>query len=365
MSILTQIAILKLMKNEDLKLQTLHCHTTNSDGALTPVELLDECRNNGIGVVAITDHDTLPTEEQVRRLKGLKEHPVRCVFGIELTSGYPKEIYNLDPKLFHIVGLFVDPLNEDIINYTSEYKELRTRRMKLKIAAFRKLGFKVDDGAVFSQIAEGGAPGTLSLVIALMNNRQNKPVIGRYFREFKELAAKDNKVKQMYGEIMDDVRGDRQKYFGMFFKDGSPFKIELPRHDPTPMGSVVSLIHNAGGVAFLAHWSFDRDNVSRSLVQKLVQEKRLDGVETIYDLFLLNNPHWKRKLQTDRAFLRKVAAKYGVPISGGVDAHKKEDLKLFADATSYSQETVGMVQKIIASTNCDVKNSSLTRDVDF
>lgn len=353
------------MESTKAKIQTLHAHTTNSDGALTPEQLLEECSKNGIGVVAFTDHDTVPTRDQIRRLEKYKGFPTKYVYGIELTSGYPKEIYHLDPKLFHIVGLFIDPLNKDIIEYTMEYKELRTQRMKLKITAFRELGFKVTGESVFSQIAEGGAPGTLSLVNALMANPQNKMVIDRFFGEFKKLSVGDRKIKQMYDEIMDDVRGDRQKYFGMFFKDGSPFKIMLPKHAPTPMESIVSIIHNAGGVAFLAHWSFDRDNVSRSLVEKLIQEKRLDGVETVYDLFLLGNPHWKRKFQLDRIFLRKLSAKYATPISGGVDTHKMEDLKLFADTKLYSSETVGMVQKIVTSTNCDVKNSSLIRGVDF
>jgi len=346
-------------------LQTLHAHTTNSDGTLTPEQLLEECQINGIGVVAFTDHDTVLTKEQIKRLEKYRDFPTKFIYGIELTSGYPKEIYQLDPRLFHIVGLFIDPSNKDIINYTNEYKEIRTQRMKLKLQAFRNLGFRVTDESVFSQIAEGGAPGTLSLVIALMGNPRNGPVISRYFREFKKLSGSDKKVKQMYDEIMGDVRGDRQKYFGMFFKDGSPFKIKLPEHKPTPMEDVVGLIRGAGGVAVLAHWSFERENVKRELVEKLVTDRRIDVVETVYDLFLLSNPHWKRKFQIDRAFLRKLAAEYGIPVSGGVDAHKKEDIKLFADTKPYSQETVGMAQKIIASTNCDVKNSSLVRGVDY
>ena len=118
-------------------------------------------------------------------------------------------------------------------------------------------------------------------------------------------------------------------------------------------------------MATLGHWSFDRANVKRDLVEKLAREKRIDGVETVYDLFLLENQIWKRKFQLDRAFLRRAAKKYGLFTSGGVDAHKREDIKMFAETKSYSRETVGMVQKIIASTSCDVKNSSLVKGIDY
>ncbi|MFA5367970.1 MAG: PHP domain-containing protein, partial [Dehalococcoidia bacterium] len=37
----------------------LHLHTTYSDGRLTPGELIQIAAEQGIGVIAITDHDTI------------------------------------------------------------------------------------------------------------------------------------------------------------------------------------------------------------------------------------------------------------------------------------------------------------------
>lgn len=37
----------------------LHIHTTVSDGALTPKEVIDEAYKNGVSVIAIADHDTV------------------------------------------------------------------------------------------------------------------------------------------------------------------------------------------------------------------------------------------------------------------------------------------------------------------
>lgn len=347
------------------KIQTLHAHTTNSDGAMTPEQLLQECYENGIGVVAFTDHDTLPTKEQAARLNKYKNFPTKYIYGIELTSGYPKEIYHLDPKIFHVVGLFVDPLNKDIIDYTREYKTVRAKRIKMRISEFSKLGFEISNEDVFSQVTKDGIPTSLNLILALLAKPSNKKIIEVYFSKIKKMSETNKKAKSIYDEIIADERGDRQKYFAIFLKDGSPFKIKLPERKPPEMESLVSLIRRAGGVATLGHWSFERANLKRELIEKLAREKRVDGVETVYDLFLLENSIWKRKFQLDRSFLRETAKKYGLFTSGGVDAHKKEDIKLFADTKSYSRETVGMAQKIIASTNCDVKNSSLVNDVDY
>ena len=37
----------------------LHIHTTMSDGAFTPKEVIDEAYKNGVSVMAIADHDTI------------------------------------------------------------------------------------------------------------------------------------------------------------------------------------------------------------------------------------------------------------------------------------------------------------------
>ncbi len=37
----------------------LHCHTTHSDGTLTPQALVDYAIAAGVTVLAITDHDTV------------------------------------------------------------------------------------------------------------------------------------------------------------------------------------------------------------------------------------------------------------------------------------------------------------------
>lgn len=57
----------------------LHCHSTASDGMLTPAALVERAHERGVGVLALTDHDTLD---------GLDEAQAAAErLGIELISG--------------------------------------------------------------------------------------------------------------------------------------------------------------------------------------------------------------------------------------------------------------------------------------
>ena len=49
----------------------LHMHTTCSDGALTPFEIIDEAVASGLDTIAIADHDTVSayTEELINYAK--------------------------------------------------------------------------------------------------------------------------------------------------------------------------------------------------------------------------------------------------------------------------------------------------------
>lgn len=57
----------------------LHCHSTASDGVLAPAALVQRAHEKGVGLLALTDHDTL---------EGLPEaHQAAARLGIELVNG--------------------------------------------------------------------------------------------------------------------------------------------------------------------------------------------------------------------------------------------------------------------------------------
>lgn len=76
----------------------LHCHTTCSDGTLSPNDLVARAVAQKVEVLAITDHDTTAAYSE---LGALDQLPIKLISGIELSSQW-------NGIAIHIVGLGFD-----------------------------------------------------------------------------------------------------------------------------------------------------------------------------------------------------------------------------------------------------------------
>lgn len=86
----------------------LHTHTTNSDGRLTPIELVEQARNAGIRILSITDHNyTEPLDSLRRRFPDMT-----LIQGAELSCVY-EDSTGKEHEL-HVVALGFDPDNPDM-----------------------------------------------------------------------------------------------------------------------------------------------------------------------------------------------------------------------------------------------------------
>ncbi|WP_426416585.1 PHP domain-containing protein [Aestuariirhabdus sp. LZHN29] len=102
----------------------LHCHTNHSDGSLSPLELLARAEQQGVELLAITDHDEVSGVREA--IAASATSSVRVISGIELSS-----VWN--GVGIHIVGLNFDldsPLLDEVLDYQRNARESRS----LKIA---------------------------------------------------------------------------------------------------------------------------------------------------------------------------------------------------------------------------------------
>ena len=76
----------------------LHCHSTASDGVLTPTELVQRAHEQGINVLALCDHDTVMgiDEAKIEADKLGIENISINVSQDEYIKALPKVIYHLD-----------------------------------------------------------------------------------------------------------------------------------------------------------------------------------------------------------------------------------------------------------------------------
>ena len=78
----------------------LHLHTTASDGALKPAELVARAVDLGLEVIAITDHDSV--EGVPAAIEASRNYPqLTLIPGVEISTDIPN-------NEIHVLGYFMD-----------------------------------------------------------------------------------------------------------------------------------------------------------------------------------------------------------------------------------------------------------------
>jgi predicted metal-dependent phosphoesterase TrpH len=183
----------------------LHSHTRCSDGSLEPRELIARAIDQGVDVLAITDHDTL----DAYRGLSLKQERIELIPGIEFSTQW-------ESTGIHVLGLNVDPGSDAMqagVRFQTEARRVRAHRIG---EILKKKG--IPDAFVgAAALAQGGYIG--------------RPHFARYLVDIGRART-----------IEDAFR----KYVG----DGKPGDV---RQHWADLLQVVQWIRDAGGIAVLAH----------------------------------------------------------------------------------------------------------------
>lgn len=131
----------------------LHCHTTYSDGTLTPTELLKKAANSGVQALAITDHDTLSGWDEA--INVAPKYNIEIVPGLELST-----VHN--NCSLHILGFYPDA--HKLLTPLSDRIAGRHRRAKMMVENLAKLGYPIQ----LPKMEEGIAPGRPHIAMALV-----------------------------------------------------------------------------------------------------------------------------------------------------------------------------------------------------
>jgi predicted metal-dependent phosphoesterase TrpH len=113
----------------------LHCHSTASDGTLSPADVVRLARRNGLTALALTDHDTVAgNAEAAAEAASLK---IDFLPGIEISDEMP------DPGTLHLLGYGIDPESPSLKNLTTELLAGRDDRNPRMVAKLNALGMVV------------------------------------------------------------------------------------------------------------------------------------------------------------------------------------------------------------------------------
>lgn len=238
----------------------LHLHTSFSDGILDPVSLVALAYKNKVGLISITDHDCLDALAIASRKA--RELQLRFVHGVELNTEYRGQEV-------HILGYGFNPQDQHL-NQRLYFQRLdRKIRFQKMIQRLNDLGLEVDEKRV-NELAGQGSVGRPHLALALVE----KKVVGSVDEAF-------------------------QKFLGY----GKPGWVA--RNYWTPQFAI-SVIHQAGGIAVLAHPERGGKDFLKSLVSH-----GLDGLEVFYPA------HSSSTIDE----LMRLAEKYNLLATAGSDYH--------------------------------------------
>lgn len=347
----------QIIKCENMsKFQNLHSHTPASDGKRTHIEWLDIAATMNVGVMAFTDHDSLPDAEVVTQLQKHRDHQTKWIMGIEISSGLPHEMGGGVSSRFHIAGLFVDPTNQALREHCSKAQAARIERMTAIVENLRGLGFDITKDDCL-EASGGESVGRPHIVAALRSKPTNLEIIEQLRQKMQQAAEHDEELKKKYDIMME--QGERQYPYELFLTGQSFISdVYVDYKYWADFDTSVQLIRDAGGVAFIAHYHTIKDKVDYKFLEKLLTEDRIDGVETIYMLGLIGT-ELESEWEEERAKIYELLKRYDKPYSGGNDAHDIDNLQALVDS-DYAQETVGMAEQIVEKTGVAKDWSSLT-----
>jgi len=188
----------------------LHTHTTASDGRCTPEELVALAASAGVTVLAVTDHDTLGGLDRAASACG--QAGIVFVPGIEITSV-------LDGRDIHVLGYYVDRHSPTFAAFLDEQRQHRLRRIRRILERLADQGIVLDADAIL-------APAIADPAVAI-----GRPWVAR------AMIAAGHAIDS--NDAFDRWLGRGRRAF-------------VPRIGPSPE-EVFARIHDAGGVASLAH----------------------------------------------------------------------------------------------------------------
>lgn len=243
----------------------LHCHTKLSDGTMGIDDIIILAKNSGVTTIAITDHDCLAGTVRAELIG--KRHGINVIPAVEFSATDSKR----NAKA-HILCYLPDTPErlEGLCKSNSLKRKRAAQLMVLKVS--KKF------------------PVSPEFIVKCCQGSTNI-----YKQHIMQALMECGYTTTIFGEL-----------FTKLFTKSSPMNVLMEAVYPEP-AEIIEAIHEAGGIAVLAHPGF-YDNFE--LLDELIP-LGLDGVEVWHPE---NNPE-------QQEYLKEVAKKNGLVMTGGSDFH--------------------------------------------
>jgi predicted metal-dependent phosphoesterase TrpH len=241
----------------------LHVHSTASDGACDPREVVSRASRSGLDVISITDHDT--TAGLGSALEAAANLRLHIIPGIEMSSTH-------EDREYHILGYFVDPDAPALKAHERTALDGRERRMIEMVERLRGQGLLI----TYDEVLEAAGPERSSIA---------RPHLARVLVEHGYASSTPDAFNRLIGD-------------------------SHPAHVPTRLATpaeAIQIILDSGGIPVWAH----PPNAARHrLLPEFVREGLL-GVEV-----------YRPRSRPDHIVgLEQAAKAHDLIVTGGSDWH--------------------------------------------
>ena len=244
-----------------------HAHSTQSDGVLSPRELVAKAAARDVAILALTDHDT--TAGVAEAVAAGREFGLRVIPGVELSTDLA------DGGDAHLLGYFRTVESRRLQDYLAALRRGRMQRGRIMLAKLDALGMPLRWERL-QAIAGEAAVG--------------RPHVARAMVERGYVAS-------------------LREAFDKYLHTGGA--ADAPREKLSP-ADAIELVREVGGVAVLAHPSFLSD--AEAAVSQLASVG-LQGLEVFY----------KNYSEPEIATFKALADAHGLLPLGGSDYHGIHD----------------------------------------
>ncbi|MFZ0631471.1 MAG: PHP domain-containing protein [Acidobacteriaceae bacterium] len=245
----------------------LHCHTTCSDGTLSPTALVTHAASAGVRLLAITDHDTVQAWDMA--IEPARAAGIELLCGVELSthlSGASRSV--------HLLGYFPSRPDPAFVAWLNELQESRRTRNAALLARLQQLGLDIQ----WSEVA------------ALAQQQVGRP-------HFATVLVRKGYVK------------DLSEAFEVYLSEGG--KAWVGREEPT-LAEALQRLRTAGALSSLAHpvrISRDWERLNQLIAE--YAGRGLDAIECYHS----------EHCAEDVAQLSALARRHGLALTGGSDFH--------------------------------------------
>jgi predicted metal-dependent phosphoesterase TrpH len=264
-----------------VKCADLHIHSSYSDGALSPHEIIAIAKKENLKCISITDHDCIESQYQIQmELQDNKD--LIIIPGVEISAKYKEcEV--------HILGYYIDIYNQRLKSEIEKLHNSRINRSKEIIYNLNKFGIDLDIDQLLATNSTIGRGNIAQMMV-------DKGYVADYKAAFNSYLSK-GKCAYVEGEKLD-------------YKE------------------VLSLINECGGISVLAHPGKIYKNIGIESIIKEFKSYGMKGLEVYHPSHSIEQ----------RNYFYNLSKKYKLLITGGSDFHSYEKSKFTIGSNGINEE---------------------------